>query len=354
MRKRIVAPAAALAVGLCAHDAPAALTFDFSRSPATTQEDFDTILPKFQEAGARWSSVFGDDITVNLQIGWVALAQGIGSTNVQATNASYQDFATYLAADARTTTDATAMAHLPTGGAFSILTRNQPNTTVVETSTTPTVRNTTMVLPSAQAKAIGYLSGASPGVDAFLTFNKTYDFDYDPSDGVTAGFVDFVGIVTHEIGHALGFSSGVDTIDRFTGNGPAAGTPTDLSAMTIYNPLDMFRYSATSGLDVLDGVPGTEAYFSIDGGATAIAELSRGFFNGNNAQASHWLDNLGLGLLDPTANRGELLAISDNDLTAFDAIGYDLVPEPTGVAVLLVPAAAGVLARRRRAAGARA
>jgi hypothetical protein len=41
-----------------------------------------------------------------------------------------------------------------------------------------------------------------------------------------------------------------------------------------------------------------------------------------------------------------LLSISSNDLFAFDAIGYDLVPEPSGLALLLAPVV--LIARRTR------
>ena len=43
---------------------------------------------------------------------------------------------------------------------------------------------------------------------------------------------------------------------------------------------------------------------------------------------------LGLGIMDPTAFPGEQLVISNNDLLAFDVLGYTLIPEP-GTAALL-------------------
>jgi hypothetical protein len=82
MRYRLVAAAAALAVGVCAHDA-GALTFNFSPSFNTTIDDYNAILPKFQMAADRWSSLFSDDNTVNLTIAYKTLSPGvIGSTTV--------------------------------------------------------------------------------------------------------------------------------------------------------------------------------------------------------------------------------------------------------------------------------
>jgi hypothetical protein len=51
--------------------------------------------------------------------------------------------------------------------------------------------------------------------------------------------------------------------------------------------------------------------------------------------------------MDPTASKGEVLTMSDFDRLAFDAIGYDLVPEPASLALLVAPAT--LLSRRRRA-----
>jgi hypothetical protein len=347
MRYRLLAAAAALAVGVCAQGV-SALTFNFSPSFTTTADDYNAILPKFQMAADRWSSLFSDNITINLSVGYVTLSPGvIGSTTVSRTDMIYQGFTNLLTSDAKTPTDATALANLPTGVSFGVLTRDQPNTNVFVPASTLTTRNSVLSVTTANSKALGSSTPMST-FDGTVVFSKAYTFDYDPSDGIDPGLVDFVGVATHEIGHVLGFSSGVDTIDRNTGNGPLASTPTNLAVMPTYSPLDMFRHSAAVGVGAVDGVPGDDAFFSIDGGTTAIAQFSRGFYNGNNAQASHWLDNLGLGIMDPTASKGELLSITDNDRLLFDTIGYDLVPEPSSLALLLAPAGASLFARRRR------
>jgi len=48
-----------------------------------------------------------------------------------------------------------------------------------------------------------------------MTFNSEFNFDYDSSDGITAGYYDFETVALHEIGHVLGFVSVVDAIDYF-------------------------------------------------------------------------------------------------------------------------------------------
>jgi hypothetical protein len=89
-------------------------------------------------------------------------------------------------------------------------------------------------------------------------------------------------------------------------------------------------------------------YFSIDGGATLGPQFATGLNFGDGRQASHWKDGLGIGIMDPTAAPGELLAISQNDILALDTIGWDVaVPEP-GTIVLLAGGFAAILVRRRR------
>src|SRR5205085_225814 len=99
----------------------------------------------------------------------------------------------------------------------------------------------------------------------------------------------------------------------------------------------------------------TDKYFSVDGGATPIAAFSNGTNFGDGFEASHWKDNLGLGLMDPTVAGGELLMFSANDLRAFDVIGYDLVPVPEPSSCLLAGvglAALRLVNRRPRHSGA--
>ena len=90
-------------------------------------------------------------------------------------------------------------------------------------------------------------------------------------------------------------------------------------------------------------------YFSLDNCGSNIATFSTGRTFGDGQQASHWKDNLGIGILDPTAARGERLAISATDLQLYDAIGWNVVPEP-GTMALLGFGLAGIFGLRRRKA----
>ncbi len=172
-------------------------------------------------------------------------------------------------------------------------------------------------------------------VDANINFSSSINWDFDRSDGIASDATDFVGVVFHEIGHALGFVSTADDLDRgAVAVKESKGVNSDqFTSENEYIPssLDLFRFSPESfdqgARDFTTGNIGGK-YFSIDGGQTEIAPLAEGENtatdpNGMN-QLSHWRDDLGIGILDPTGAPGELLNVTENDLLAFDVIGWDL------------------------------
>lgn len=308
----------------------------------------------FRHAADYWESQFTDPVTVNLTIGFSPLGNGIlgqaGSTRINPTIASTMSA---LASDVTSASDLTATSHLPglsSGYFLSFLTQKntegRSKTVSLDTDTlingSNWVNNAYLDITTANAKALGWVPDDAAAEDASITFSSAFSWDFDQSDGVGAGLQDFVGVAIHEIGHALGFVSGVDTVDYCISNG------IDLDPYAVYSVLDLYRYSAAG---ILNLAAGTNSYFSLDGGVTSLGLFSTGVANGDGRQASHWKDNLGLGIMDPTANpAGQVNSPSELDLLVFDVIGWDRVspvPEPGSALGLLGLLGGGLLVRRR-------
>jgi hypothetical protein len=346
-----------------------ALTFKFNASEDIAPE----ALAGFEAAGKLWSSALQDDVTVNINIGFQRLDEGVlGETESQVVDFSYSRVKTALTNDRTSATDRTAVSYLPQDSYITFIGTEEEGFLELDPDEfgSPSRDNTHLSINTANAKALGLINDPNQ-IDGSVTFNSNFDFDFDRSNGIGRNQYDFIGLAAHEIGHALGFVTGVDLVDIASfPNGPFA--PLDLDDTAVFSALDLYRYSEdsvasadTSGKPVLDlaAEPGSP-YFSIDGGRTNLGLLSTGSFNGDGYQASHWKDDslLGtgtsLGLMDPATPPGETLQLTELDLTAFDAIGWDRVAEPVPEPSTIVGSVCATLAvahslqrRRRKKAG---
>lgn len=296
----------------------------------------------FEVATGYWASVLTNNVTVNLDIGYSTLGTGIlGSTG--SSTAAVFNSAVYsaLASNVTSSVDASAVSSLrplSSAGGLSVVTNafNASGTGYVDTATRVdndnSFNNRGTSMNTSVAKALGittnYLGAAiNPAArDGTITFSDAFKFDFDPSDGIDSDAFDFIGVAIHEIGHALGFRSGVDTYDAYTAPGSSTVRPNALENAILSTSLDLFRYTAEGELDwSTQGVP----YFSIDGGASQLfgdSRFSTGTRNGDGRQASHFKDSAAgvpqLGNLDPTSGRGQMQEITALDIAAFDAIGW--------------------------------
>lgn len=326
----------------------------------------------FEAAAAMWSSILRDPITVRLDVKFSQLDAGIlGSTGSTTNAVNYGVLKSAMAADAKSVYDSRAVNSLQPGNSLSFVSNELGNCTNVANPSCQSIQSATrgidndntvdnnfLQINTAQAKALGftptYAAENAGNRDGSVSFSTLFTWDFDRSDGITAGAFDFVGVAAHEIGHALGFRSGVDVADN-NANRNRAG----LDGLAWGSVWDLFRYGSFDGQQTLDWSIGGTKCFSLDNGGTCLANMSTGATNGDLRQASHWKDdaltgNL-LGIMDPTASgpggSRPFMAISSLDLIAFDVMGYDVaVPEPATWAMMIAGFGfvGGALRRRRR------
>ena len=309
----------------------------------------------FQIAANYWASLFTNNVTIKLGVRFAPLAPNV----IGSTGSSRQDFsvanweAGINATKSNSAIDQNIVLPTLTSGGATFITNGvdgsgNDDTTTYQVINGDSVSSKTLYLNTAVVKAVGgtaSYAGSNPNqFDGNVTFSSNFAFDFNPTDGITAGTFDFIGVAIHEIGHALGFVSGVDFLDVYgKPNGPGAGTlGYSLNDTSIYSALDMFRYSNDpNGLvdgdgNVLDLSVGGTKFFSIDGGQTALFgnTFSTGAYNGDGRQASHWKDTpmcqVGNGIMDPTFCFGQMGVLTGLDLAAFDAMGWNLSTAATG------------------------
>ncbi len=244
---------------------------------------------------------FTDPVTININVGYGEVAGqaldpgALGESSAFLSSFSYSQLRNALVADAKTATDAAAIASLP--------------------ATDPASGTHTYWVATAEAKALGLLSGSGSDIDGYIGFDASANtFDYDNSNGVSPGLYDFFGVVAHEITEVMG---------RQTMDGASfQGTPS-------YEPADLFHYSApsnepanlfpASAVGVRDFVGTTAGYFSPDGGTTNL-----GSFNTNpNGDFGDWASSVGHDSFLAFSNSGVVNPVSANDLALMDVLGWD-------------------------------
>ena len=310
------------------------VAFNFVLSDAAQQAE--GLELGLEEAATEWTTVINDNVAVALEIDFVPLEElALAGTSSNVIREAYDAVRTALQTDSRSTEDASAVANLSQESNLVIylnFTEDNPSgagSDVPYLDNNHSYNNQAIELTHANARALGF---DSPGlIDASIVFNDQIAWDFDRSDGIDPAQIDFVGVVLHEMGHALGFVSTVDTINQLSLPGMSPAGFEDAMPPT---SLDLYRHSVTSdafGADLDLTVGGLQ----VGGDKTFYFDaLLRGTFStgqqcitcdGN--QASHWKDDVGgysQGLMDPTIGPGELGVISNQDLLAFDVIGWDL------------------------------
>lgn len=278
-----------------------------------------------EHAAAIWEAVLRDPISVKIDIREVSLRElplgAQGATFVTWYEEVYPAIYGALVADASSPDDVRAIAHLPSGHRVSFQTWDASRNVVVNDGDDHI--NNWILLPRANLLALGLpVEGDDFNADAEIQWSDFFldrIFDFDRTDGIDG--TDFLGVAMHEIGHALGFSSGVDTVDVvFAGFGLA--TPAEINEYPVVTALDLFRYS-TGSSPVIDLTPGGAPYFSLDGGMTSLATFASGENFGDGWQAGHWRTGSGHGIMANLPDDA-IHNLSQLDLQAMDVIGWNL------------------------------
>jgi hypothetical protein len=232
----------------------------------------------------------------------------------------------------------------------------------------PVAGSHTWWMTDVEAKALGLIANTTT-LDAHVGFADTshFTFDYNRSDGITAGQYDFFGTVVHEITEVMGRELGVGQqlinntntyypLDLFhyvdippeAYLGRAASSPG-----TTAGPLAAQEAATASGSLIGDG-PGTVAgstdvaslapgsvlpnvgilydwhvhdfsrggYFSFDGGTTKLTE-----FNPlSSGDAGDWAPSAGNDSFLNVSHPGVINNVTAADLSLMDVLGYDRAP----------------------------
>src|SRR5256714_6012845 len=238
-----------------------------------------------------FQNAYSDNVTVNINVGYGEIGgqtvTALGQSSTFLNTYTYDQVSNALLSDAKTADDSAAVGTLP--------------------GTSP-LAGATYWVARAEAKALGLL-GTSASTDGSVGFSSSANiFDYDRSDGISAGRYDFFGVVAHEFAEVMGKQLMVS--QTFGGHANSL------------EPMDLFHYASPGNRTFVGTQPG---YFSLDGG-----NINLNNFNTNPAgDFGDWAASAGNDAFLAFGNPGVIGAITQPDLRVMDAIGWDRVSAPS-------------------------
>jgi len=304
------------------------LTFNFIPDPGTTTQ----VVTAFEEAANEWERTLADDIVVNVTIRYVSSSSGaLAGAHPTEFQSSYVEFRDALNSQSGFNSSGVT---LPSTDSLDILiNRTQELSGARWRDNDANANNTTILNSTASAKALGMLNRDAEEVDCDVELYSRANWDYVDADGVSEDSYSVKITLIHELGHCLGFVSGIDDLILHHGKWPG-------ERYTFVTPLDICRRSELSrslGSDVIDFTADDRSKYVPWASNLEEGGLSTGYFFGDRRQASHWKDQFAgsmskqLGNMQPAVYNGVAYpnretGVSPLDLRAFKGcLGYELV-----------------------------
>jgi hypothetical protein len=260
-------------------------TYDSSLTSLTNAAQIESA---FAAAIQTLQSLYTNNATVNITVYWGPAGPftngiNLGRSYLTVFKSSYPQITNALFANRASAADSNSVASLPA---------NDP------TGGGP------WWVPRAEVKVLGLpISGISPNDsvnDGAVGFTSNAVYALDPNDRAVPGEYDFIGVVQHEISEVLG---------RIT-----LGLNTNMGFL----PFDLFRFTNNAARSFTPNV--TNAYFSVDNGATALRFF---YTNSNLGDIQDWEAAATPDAYDAFASAGELLPLSTADILTLDVLGYN-------------------------------
>ena len=300
---------------------------------ATAQlERFPQAKAAFLRAADTWEDKIQSPITVVIDVDFGPTLFGapfvrgsIGASGAQLLGSSgiYEQVRARLIENASSEQELAVFNSLPTGSLAT------------DIGTTANLRGT-----SANARALGLLNAVadpdgtekSLGPPPSIGFNSSFNFDYDPTDGIDRDKIDFDAVAMHEIGHVLGFISQVGSRE-LDSKLPVAPAVWDIFRLRPGSDIDDF----STAQRILSS--GGEQVFNAAGIELPLSTGRPNATGGDGFQASHWKNDslIGdwyIGVMEVGIPSGKRQVMTSNDLFALQLMGYrlrsgiDMVPEP--------------------------